>query len=205
MTFEELEELGGAQFRPDHHARRRKRITGRSNSRAPLAVDVEYWPTADPTVVEGSREQRLDAYREVRDQLMAAHPGALSPGPASGNEDERSASVGHVATEMRCRIAASARERRVIPLGSAQLRPLSPRRKPGQRMAKEELLEFPGVVTELLPNATFRVKLENEHEIIAHTAGRMRKNRIRVLAGDKVLVEMTPYDLTKGRITYRFK
>jgi translation initiation factor IF-1 len=75
----------------------------------------------------------------------------------------------------------------------------------GKRMAKEELLEFPGVVTELLPNATFRVKLENEHEIIAHTAGRMRKNRIRVLAGDKVLVEMTPYDLTKGRITYRFK
>jgi translation initiation factor IF-1 len=72
-------------------------------------------------------------------------------------------------------------------------------------MAKEEVLEFPGVVTELLPNATFRVKLENEHEIIAHTAGRMRKNRIRVLAGDKVLVEMTPYDLTKGRITYRYK
>ena len=75
----------------------------------------------------------------------------------------------------------------------------------GLRMAKEELLEFPGVVTELLPNATFRVTLENDHEIIAHTAGRMRKNRIRVLAGDKVLVEMTPYDLTKGRITYRFK
>lgn len=70
---------------------------------------------------------------------------------------------------------------------------------------KEEVLEFPGIVTELLPNATFRVKLENEHEIIAHTAGRMRKNRIRVLAGDKVLVEMTPYDLSKGRITYRFK
>ena len=77
--------------------------------------------------------------------------------------------------------------------------------KEGRYMAKEELLEFPGLVTELLPNATFRVKLENEHEIIAHTAGRMRKNRIRVLAGDKVLVEMTPYDLTKGRITYRFK
>jgi translation initiation factor IF-1 len=75
----------------------------------------------------------------------------------------------------------------------------------GPRMAKEELLEFPGVVSELLPNATFRVKLENDHEIIAHTAGRMRKNRIRVLAGDKVLVEMTPYDLNKGRITYRFK
>ncbi len=75
----------------------------------------------------------------------------------------------------------------------------------GLRMAKEELLEFPGFVSELLPNATFRVKLENGHEIIAHTAGKMRKNRIRVLAGDKVLVEMTPYDLTKGRITYRFK
>ena len=73
-------------------------------------------------------------------------------------------------------------------------------------MAKEELLEFPGVVSELLPNATFRVTLDDcGHEIIAHTAGKMRKNRIRVLAGDKVLVEMTPYDLTKGRITYRFK
>ena len=72
-------------------------------------------------------------------------------------------------------------------------------------MAKEELLEFPGTVSEVLPNATFRVKLENDHEIIAHTAGKMRKNRIRVSAGDKVLVEMTPYDLTKGRITFRFK
>lgn len=72
-------------------------------------------------------------------------------------------------------------------------------------MAKEELLEFEGVVEELLPNATFRVKLDQGHEIIAHTAGKMRKNRIRVLAGDKVLVEMTPYDLTKGRITFRFK
>jgi translation initiation factor IF-1 len=75
----------------------------------------------------------------------------------------------------------------------------------GVTMAKEELLEFPGVVKELLPNATFRVELENGHEIIAHTAGKMRKNRIRVLAGDKVQVEMTPYDLTKGRINYRFK
>jgi translation initiation factor IF-1 len=60
-------------------------------------------------------------------------------------------------------------------------------------------------VTELLANATFRVKLENDHESIAHTAGRVRKNRIRVLAGDKVLVEMTPYDLTEARTTYRFK
>ena len=72
-------------------------------------------------------------------------------------------------------------------------------------MSKEELIEFEGTVVELLPNATFRVKLENDHEIIAHTAGKMRKNRIRVLVGDEVLVELTPYDLTKGRITYRFK
>ena len=75
----------------------------------------------------------------------------------------------------------------------------------GDKMAKEELLEFPGIVKELLPNATFRVELENGHEIIAHTAGKMRKNRIRVLAGDRVQVEMTPYDLTKGRINYRHK
>ena len=72
-------------------------------------------------------------------------------------------------------------------------------------MAKEDLIEFSGTVTEVLPNAMFRVRLENEHEILAHTSGRMRKNRIRVLAGDKVTVEMTPYDLTRGRITYRFK
>ena len=72
-------------------------------------------------------------------------------------------------------------------------------------MAKEEVLEFTGTVTELLPNAMFRVKLDNDHEILAHTAGKMRKHRIRVLAGDRVNVEMTPYDLTKGRITFRFK
>ena len=72
-------------------------------------------------------------------------------------------------------------------------------------MAKEELLEFEGIVTELLPNAMFRVKLDNEHEILAHTAGKMRKHRIRVLVGDRVNVEMTPYDLSKGRITFRFK
>ena len=72
-------------------------------------------------------------------------------------------------------------------------------------MAKEELIEFEGVVTEVLPNAMFRVKLENDHEIIAHTSGKMRKNRIRVLLGDKVTVEMTPYDLTKGRVILRHK
>tara|TARA_Y200000002_G_C22352309_1_gene525563 strand:+ start:236 stop:484 length:249 start_codon:yes stop_codon:yes gene_type:complete len=72
-------------------------------------------------------------------------------------------------------------------------------------MAKEELMEFNGIVKELLPNAMFRVLLDNNHEIIAHTAGKMRKFRIRVLAGDRVTVEMTPYDLTKGRITFRHK
>lgn len=72
-------------------------------------------------------------------------------------------------------------------------------------MAKEDLLEFKGVVTELLPNAMFRVRLENDHVILAHSAGKMRKNRIRVLEGDTVLVEMTPYDLTKGRIVFREK
>jgi translation initiation factor IF-1 len=72
-------------------------------------------------------------------------------------------------------------------------------------MAKEDLIEFNGVVAELLPNAMFRVKLDNDHTILAHTSGKMRKNRIRVLAGDRVTVEMTPYDVTKGRITFRFK
>jgi len=72
-------------------------------------------------------------------------------------------------------------------------------------MPKEGSIEFQGIVLELLPNAMFKVKLENEHEILAHSSGKMRKNRIRVLAGDKVTVEMTPYDLTKGRITFRWK
>ena len=71
-------------------------------------------------------------------------------------------------------------------------------------MPKEGSIEFQGVVLELLPNAMFKVKLENDHEILAHSSGKMRKNRIRVLAGDNVMVEMTPYDLTKGRITFRF-
>ena len=72
-------------------------------------------------------------------------------------------------------------------------------------MPKEGSIEIQGVVLELLPNAMFKVKLENDHEILAHSSGKMRKNRIRVLAGDKVTVEMTPYDLTKGRITFRWK
>ena len=71
-------------------------------------------------------------------------------------------------------------------------------------MAKQEFLEFRGKVKELLPNAMFRVTLDNKHEVLAHTAGKLRKNRIRVLVGDSVLVEVTPYDLSKGRIIFRF-
>ncbi len=71
-------------------------------------------------------------------------------------------------------------------------------------MSKQDLLEFRGKVIDLLPNAMFRVKLENDHIVIAHTAGKLRKNRIRVLQGDNVTVEITPYDLTKGRIIFRF-
>ena len=71
-------------------------------------------------------------------------------------------------------------------------------------MSKQDFLEIKGEVKELLPNAMFRVKLENDREILAHTAGKLKKNRIRVLAGDNVLVEVTPYDLTKGRIIFRF-
>jgi translation initiation factor IF-1 len=72
-------------------------------------------------------------------------------------------------------------------------------------MAKEELLEFEGEVVDVLPDGRFRVRLENGHQMIAYTAGRMKKNRIRTLAGDRVTVEMTPYDLDKGRVIFRHK
>ena len=71
-------------------------------------------------------------------------------------------------------------------------------------MSKQDLLEFKGKVIELLPNAMFRVQLENNHIVTAHAAGKLRKNRIRVLQGDNVSVEVTPYDLTKGRIIFRY-
>ena len=72
-------------------------------------------------------------------------------------------------------------------------------------MAKEDMIEMEGVVNEVLPDTRFRVKLDNDHIIIAYVAGKMRKHRIRILAGDKVSIELTPYDLTKGRITFRHK
>jgi translation initiation factor IF-1 len=72
-------------------------------------------------------------------------------------------------------------------------------------MAKQGPIKMDGVITETLPNAMFKVKLENNHEIIAHVSGKMRMNFIKILVGDKVTVELSPYDLTKGRITYRYK
>ena len=72
-------------------------------------------------------------------------------------------------------------------------------------MAKEDLIEMEGEVIDTMPNTTFKVKLENDHVITAHISGKMRNNYIRILTGDKVKVEMTPYDLSKGRITFRSK
>jgi translation initiation factor IF-1 len=72
-------------------------------------------------------------------------------------------------------------------------------------MAKEEAISVEGVVIEALPNASFRVELENKHVVLAHVSGKMRMNFIRILPGDKVTVELSPYDLSRGRITYRFK
>jgi len=72
-------------------------------------------------------------------------------------------------------------------------------------VAKEDIIEVQGTVSETLPNAMFRVKLENGHMILAHISGKMRMHFIRILPGDKVTVEMSPYDLSRGRITYRFK
>jgi translation initiation factor IF-1 len=72
-------------------------------------------------------------------------------------------------------------------------------------MPKEDAIEVVGTVVETLPNAMFRVDLENKHMVLAHISGKMRKNFIRILPGDKILVELSPYDLTRGRIVYRYK
>ena len=72
-------------------------------------------------------------------------------------------------------------------------------------LEQEEAIELEATVVEALPNAVFRVELENKHQVLAHISGKMRKNFIRILPGDRVLVEVTPYDLTRGRIIYRFK
>jgi len=80
-----------------------------------------------------------------------------------------------------------------------------PREGAWRIMAKEEAISVEGVVIEALPNASFRVELENKHVVLAHVSGKMRMNFIRILPGDKVTVELSPYDLSRGRITYRFK
>ena len=80
-----------------------------------------------------------------------------------------------------------------------------PDNRKGRNVPKEELLEFEGLVTELLPDARFRITLDNGHQLVAYTAGRMKKNRIKTLAGDRVIVEVSPYDLEKGRLIYRHK
>lgn len=72
-------------------------------------------------------------------------------------------------------------------------------------MTKEDAIEMQAVVLDTLPNATFKVELDNKHQVLAHISGKMRKNFIRILPGDKVLVELSPYDLTRGRIVYRYK
>jgi translation initiation factor IF-1 len=72
-------------------------------------------------------------------------------------------------------------------------------------VAKDDAIEVTGVVRETLPNAMFRVELENGHRVLAHVSGKMRRNFIRILTGDRVLIELSPYDLTRGRITYRYK
>ena len=72
-------------------------------------------------------------------------------------------------------------------------------------MAKDDTIEVMGVVLESLPNAMFKVELENKHQVLAHVSGKMRKNFIRILTGDRVLIELSPYDLTRGRIIYRYK
>jgi translation initiation factor IF-1 len=84
-------------------------------------------------------------------------------------------------------------------------RPEKEKKKPVEGSGKEDAIEVMATVIEPLPNAMFRVQLENKHEVLAHISGKMRKNFIRILPGDRVAVELSPYDLTRGRIVYRYK
>jgi translation initiation factor IF-1 len=84
-------------------------------------------------------------------------------------------------------------------------RPEKKKKEPGEGSGKEDAIEVMAVVIEPLPNAMFRVALENKHQVLAHISGKMRKNFIRILPGDRVAVELSPYDLTRGRIVYRYK
>jgi translation initiation factor IF-1 len=82
---------------------------------------------------------------------------------------------------------------------------LGPGSSKGERLSKEDAIEVMAVVVETLPNAMFKVELENKHQALAHVSGRMRKNFIRILPGDRVAIELSPYDLNRGRIVYRYK
>src|SRR5580700_5250689 len=84
-------------------------------------------------------------------------------------------------------------------------RGLASRLSKGDRLSKEDAIEVMAVVVETLPNAMFKVELENKHQALAHVSGRMRKNFIRILPGDRVAIELSPYDLNRGRIVYRYK
>jgi translation initiation factor IF-1 len=91
------------------------------------------------------------------------------------------------------------------PAGRAELRYADQLEQDVKERVAKDAIELEGTVSEVLPNATFRVKLENNHEVLAYLSGKMRQNYIRVLEGDRVKVEMSPYDLTRGRVTYRYK
>jgi translation initiation factor IF-1 len=88
---------------------------------------------------------------------------------------------------------------------AAQEAGVHPRTSKGERLSKEDAIEVMAVVIETLPNAMFKVELENKHQALAHVSGRMRKNFIRILPGDRVAIELSPYDLNRGRIVYRYK
>ena len=96
-------------------------------------------------------------------------------------------------------------EEGLIPRERMAKKPLEEKKKPGEGSGKEDAIEVMATVIEPLPNAMFRVELENKHQVLAHISGKMRKNFIRILAGDRVAVELSPYDLTRGRIVYRYK
>ena len=106
---------------------------------------------------------------------------------------------------MKRRWCIDGRKRVVAPRLGACYRPLSPKRTQRERRVAKEAIEIEGLVSEVLPNARFRVELENGREVLAYLSGKMRQHYIRVLEGDRVKVELSPYDLTKGRVTYRYK
>jgi len=99
----------------------------------------------------------------------------------------------------------AARDHRSVVVAKLMVKRPSPEKKGDSGNSKEDAIEVMATVIEPLPNAMFRVELENKHRVLAHISGKMRKNFIRILAGDRVAVELSPYDLTRGRIVYRYK